>query len=309
MEMSKQASLTATETLSSMNLSTTNSSTTSKTNSNELNVSSESINELIQCPICFDPMLSEIFTCSNGHSICNQCKDRLNSETCPSCKENYNCCNKKINRNLTLEYLIFNTMLPCKYKHNGCPVSTIGHQRKQHLKTCKYRSIQCPFSCSILPLFQECLYSTNNINDLLKHCQSQHGFDVFENPNNKFEFQLDDLSEGSGHYRIILKSLKPEIVSLLIGFKSQNGSIVLFVRSFDNRLINNNYKIIAAFESNDHKKHSIKWESSMYATTDEIGLEFRNGLVLKLSREQVKLWKNRSSNSDYIPLTVIVGDE
>ena len=288
----------------SSSLSTTN------TNSAELSLSSsESINELIQCPICYDPMMNEIFICSNGHSICNQCKHRLNSNQCPSCKENYNCCKQRVNRNLTLENLIYNTLLPCKYSHNGCDQLTIGKQRDEHLKLCKHRPIPCPFHNAVLPLFSECLYSTNNLDQLLKHCVDAHQFDIFENPNNIFHFQLDDITEGSGHYRIILKSNNPDIISLLVGFKSQAGSIVLFVRSF--KLLSpqsNKYSIQANFESDDGILHSIKWESFQYSILDEVGLEFRQGLLLKLSREQVRCWQNKSSDSEQVPLSVIVGN-
>ena len=206
-----------------------------------------------------------------------------------------------------LERLIFHTRLPCKYASHGCKEYLVSDERVKHLKTCDFQPVQCPYACAILPLFSECLYSTSDMKELLEHVTTKHAFDVFQNHNNIFQFQLDDITDGSGHYRIILKSATPDTLCLLIGFKSQNGSIVLFCRALSHKLINAQYKIMASFRTADGKCHASIWESQMYSLTDDIGLEFHKVCYLKLNKDQVKLWQN-DIGTDNVPLTVTVGD-
>ena len=273
-----------------------------------LRLSRETMIEQFECKICVAASMGKIFVCQNGHSICEQCFERLTlPKLCPCCKQKFACCNAKVIRNLTMEKLIFSTELPCKYYNHGCKQQTVGNQRIEHLKSCACRPFLCPFSCAILPLFDECLFSTNSIDELLLHVESKHNFDIFENNTNEFQFQLDDITDGSGHYRIILKSIKPKMECLLVGFKSQNGSIVLFCRSLSNKFVNTRYTIKSNFVGEDGNTHSVEWKSQMYTTENEIGLEFRNGLLLRLSSDQVQLWSN-NNKENVAPLTVIVGD-
>ena len=67
---------------------------TSETVLNRVPLSPKSIaktlEQQIQCPICYHTMLEQIMMCSNGHSLCNDCFQRLNDpKICPSCKQRY----------------------------------------------------------------------------------------------------------------------------------------------------------------------------------------------------------------------------
>lgn len=69
------------------------------------------------------------------------------------------------------------------------------------------------------------------------------------------------------------------------------------------------YRIIASFVDDDGTVHSLRWGSAMLTTKDEVGLEYKKGLVLNLSAEKVALWRNQSNSAnDAVPLTVAVGD-
>lgn len=185
----------------------------------------------------------------------------------------------------------------------------VGAERANHHEQCRFEPVQCPFSSAILPLFSECFFATNSMEQLLDHVEKQHRFDIFKNSDNVFQFQLDDITDGSGHYRIVLQSHMPKMECLLIGFKSQSGSIVLFCRSLTNKMKGTPYRIVASFETDDGIVHSLQWKSTMMSVRDDVGYEFKRGLVLKLSSDKVKLWQKQSSRSnESVPLTVAVGD-
>ena len=47
-----------------------------------------SLTKLLECPVCLDEMRPpvKIFQCSNGHAICEHCKDNPNVKSCPTCR-------------------------------------------------------------------------------------------------------------------------------------------------------------------------------------------------------------------------------
>lgn len=58
--------------------------------------------ELLQCPVCFDPPTNGIVEqCRFGHHICSACKPKV--ESCPLCK-----CNYTGTRNFVVEELMRN---------------------------------------------------------------------------------------------------------------------------------------------------------------------------------------------------------
>ena len=89
----------------------------------------------ITCPVCFEIMCKEIYLCSNGHSICDECKETL--DDCPKCR---NCWTNTRNRDL--ESIISEIELPCK--NNPCEFTGIPDQLKQHENVCRYKLFKCP---------------------------------------------------------------------------------------------------------------------------------------------------------------------
>ena len=51
-------------------------------------VGNPSLTKLLECPVCLDEMRPpvKIFQCSNGHAICEHCKDNPNVKLCPTCR-------------------------------------------------------------------------------------------------------------------------------------------------------------------------------------------------------------------------------
>ena len=54
---------------------------------NDLNhsVSVKELKDILECPVCLIPPTSgPVYRCENGHLLCNQCRDKV--ETCPECR-------------------------------------------------------------------------------------------------------------------------------------------------------------------------------------------------------------------------------
>merc|ERR1719436_1205261 len=69
------------------------------------------------CPVCNLTMIKQIFQCSEGHCICEDCYNQLkttSSRKCPSCQNAYP--TKQI-RNLALEGIVEQCCFPCSF---GC---------------------------------------------------------------------------------------------------------------------------------------------------------------------------------------------
>lgn len=67
----------------------------------------------LECSICFHYMKPPIFTCDNGHCLCQNCKTSL--EKCPSCDTQL-----RGSRNITLEKICEDVLYPCKYIGDKC---------------------------------------------------------------------------------------------------------------------------------------------------------------------------------------------
>lgn len=63
----------------------------------------------LECPVCFEvPMPPQkIFQCSKGHTICQDCYNKLQTKKCPGCREDWNNSNWP-GRNLMAETMIRN---------------------------------------------------------------------------------------------------------------------------------------------------------------------------------------------------------
>ena len=59
----------------------------SASNSSEVS-SATKLNKLLECPVCLEEMRPpvKIFQCSNGHALCEHCKDNPHVKSCPTCR-------------------------------------------------------------------------------------------------------------------------------------------------------------------------------------------------------------------------------
>lgn len=90
----------------------------------------------LECPVCTKYMSPPIRQCSTGHSICEECRNKLSK--CPLCKENFTDA-----KNLSLEALASKMHYPCINKDAGCKAKLPFNDRVKHEASCKYKHFKC----------------------------------------------------------------------------------------------------------------------------------------------------------------------
>ncbi|EOA34024.1 hypothetical protein CARUB_v10021520mg [Capsella rubella] len=96
--------------------------------------------DLLDCPICFHPLASPIYQCTNGHIICSTCRTKLTRDKCPSCTLPIG-----NNRSRITERLVGALFFPCKNSENGCRQKlSYGKDLDDHEKECDEYMCYCP---------------------------------------------------------------------------------------------------------------------------------------------------------------------
>lgn len=116
------------------------SSTSSSASRSAEDVLSRILSEF-ECPICYEYVCPPIFSCGNGHYLCNSCKAILRSQ-CPLCEDAF------FIRNRTMDSIFKKLTLPCKFKDEGCDFVYNGDNlaaKEVHAKFCRYdTTMYCP---------------------------------------------------------------------------------------------------------------------------------------------------------------------
>jgi len=96
------------------------------------------LQESVVCPVCFSiPRAPPVPCCSNGHVICNKCKDKV--DVCPTCRVAMTNCVSQV-----AATIIQRIEHPCDWREAGCQEkcdisSIVGHEER-----CGYRQVRCP---------------------------------------------------------------------------------------------------------------------------------------------------------------------
>ena len=104
----------------------------------------------IECPVCLGvPSEAPVFSCPNGHMICNRCK----MDTCPTCKEAMG-----QDKSLLAVTILENIDHECSIY--GCEETLSFEDLGNHVRDCEHRVVRCPFAgCD----------ETMPLMDLMKH--------------------------------------------------------------------------------------------------------------------------------------------
>lgn len=128
----------------------------------EMKQKNKDILEELECMVCHKYMYKEIRMCNQGHSLCNDCRNKLSS--CPLCKMAF----QNGSRNYSLEKIAQKYLKPCPSQ--GCNEILYFKEVEEHLKICEY-NFQCPFvycGCS----------SQGGREDLCRHIIRHHNSDL-----------------------------------------------------------------------------------------------------------------------------------
>jgi len=105
----------------------------------ELHSEKEKVNDLkkqVECPVCLDvPRKGPVFTCPNGHLVCQKCK----RETCPTCREVVG-----KNKSLIAIEVIEKILHDCKFVE--CEQKFCLKTIERHEKSCRHRIVACPYA-------------------------------------------------------------------------------------------------------------------------------------------------------------------
>jgi hypothetical protein len=115
--------------------------------------------ELIECPICFNSATEgPIWTCKNGHHVCNTCKPKL--VNCGSCQQPIT------TRGLQLERL--RDLIPETCQFTGCKIEMKSKDIKSHEETCNKAPL---FNCADLRCGTKLM-----LKDLISHITTCHPY-------------------------------------------------------------------------------------------------------------------------------------
>ncbi|KAH7848130.1 hypothetical protein Vadar_034104 [Vaccinium darrowii] len=117
--------------------------------------------DVLDCPICLEPLNSPVFQCENGHIACSSCCIKLGNK-CPSCSWpiGYNRCR-------AIEKVIESVKISCINFKYGCFETVSYNKKHNHEKTCIFAPCSCPLpECNFLGCSKEIFlhFSTKHSN-------------------------------------------------------------------------------------------------------------------------------------------------
>ncbi|XP_024977728.1 putative E3 ubiquitin-protein ligase SINA-like 9 [Cynara cardunculus var. scolymus] len=94
--------------------------------------------DVLDCPICLDPLCTPVFQCENGHIACSTCCSKVKRK-CPSC-----CMPIGYNRCRAIEKVIESIRVSCKNSRYGCKEMMPYSKKGEHEQSCPHATCFCP---------------------------------------------------------------------------------------------------------------------------------------------------------------------
>ncbi|CAI9110607.1 OLC1v1010663C1 [Oldenlandia corymbosa var. corymbosa] len=96
--------------------------------------------DVLDCPICLEPLSSPVFQCENGHIACSSCCVKIHNK-CPTCAwpTGYNRCR-------AMEKVLEAVRIACRYTKYGCRQMLNCSAKVGHENTCSFGPCSCPLS-------------------------------------------------------------------------------------------------------------------------------------------------------------------
>lgn len=144
----------------------------------------EEILASLECPICIEYMAASIYVCSNGHSICGSCKEKVTN--CPMCSVILGS-----TKNFALEslaralYQTSSALDACPFAANGCKANLALNMLDEHKQRCIFRNFRCIFDVGD----RQCDFMGKR-SDLKEHLRTVHSNYLVENGKRMFPIKF-----------------------------------------------------------------------------------------------------------------------
>ena len=95
-------------------------------------ISSDKVQEILECPVCFEIPKAPIFNCETGHTVCGDCRSKV--PNCPLCRRGFTSV-----RNFIAEKLAESLSFKCRFSPFGCEATLKGSEEESHVQLCNFR--------------------------------------------------------------------------------------------------------------------------------------------------------------------------
>jgi E3 ubiquitin-protein ligase SIAH1 len=126
--------------------------------------------KVFTCAICENLLMVPVMMVEDVGNVCHKCFRSRNEE------------NGKSLPNTTLNAILQELKLPCKFESEGCEVEVIYGDLKDHEEKCIFRTVEC-----VMPK-SDCEWKGKLV-DLLKHFKEEHAKHVITSPYGIFSFE------------------------------------------------------------------------------------------------------------------------
>lgn len=239
------------------------------------NLNQELLN-LLTCPVCMERIFPPFEQCHRGHLLCTTCRSKC--RICPICRGTISGV-----RNLPLEKLADQLVVPCAYHEHGCAETMKYTDIKKHEKTCLYS----PFAC----FASKCGWE-GGCSDFVTHLVDRHDVSIGEMDKNAFTWHITNpygLEKGVIEWKSILEHQK-------------NGHFLLMGRYFEERfsfaLFYFGAVLAADYEmSISHKGRKLLW-SAPVKSVKKLEKTFDKDDCLQIPRNKALFMSDRDNTED-----------
>ncbi|XAR71396.1 Ubiquitin--protein ligase [Bertholletia excelsa] len=164
--------------------------------------------DVLDCPICLDPLRSPVFQCENGHVACFSCCTKLRNR-CPTCSLpiGYNRCR-------ALEKVLESVKVSCQNLKYGCKETLCYSKKHDHEETCAHAPCSCPIP--------ECHFF-GAIKELALHCRCGHSTIKFFQYNRPLSVSLQKQEK-----HLVLLEQNEGIIFILNNGIERLGNVISF---------------------------------------------------------------------------------
>ncbi|KAL9427741.1 hypothetical protein AB3S75_029842 [Citrus x aurantiifolia] len=106
--------------------------------------------EVLDCPVCYEPLTIPVYQCGNGHIVCNHCCIELTNK-CPSCRLPIG-----HSRSIAMEKVLESIQVTCENEDYGCKEKMSYSKKYDHGKACHHARCSCPLAaCNFVGSFNQ----------------------------------------------------------------------------------------------------------------------------------------------------------